>query len=136
MDVWGYLDDRRRELREMSLAEGPDFQLEVAEEQGSSGQRGRLLGRVWLDDHAFVEMHEIVRVQGESITREKYAYFLCIDADEIGGYERDPSHYDPPEHRHCSRHELHEMQPWPRVTFKEAIRDAWDYVSSLASDES
>lgn len=67
MNVWGYLDDRRRELRELSLAEGTDYQLQVAAEEGSHGQRGRLLGRVWLNDEAFVEMHEAVVIQGEGV---------------------------------------------------------------------
>lgn len=135
MDVWIYLDERRRELRELSLAEGADYQLDVGEEEGSDGQRGRLIGRVWLNDEAFVEMHESVVVHGESVHREKYAYFLCIDGEEIGGYERDASHYDPPEHRHCSRHTHHEVQPADTVSFKAAVELAWDYLSSVAEPE-
>lgn len=134
MDVWGYLDDRRRELAQLSLAEGPDYQLDVAEEEGSNGQRGRLLGRVWLNDEAFVEMHETFCVEGEGIHREKYAYFLCIGNDEIGGYERDPSH-DPAEHAHCSQHTEHERTPAGQMTFKGAIKTAWDYLSGYADED-
>lgn len=133
MDVWGYLEDRRRELGQLSLAEGPDYQLEIAEEEGSNGQRGRLLGRVWLNDEAFVEMHETVCVEGEGIHREKYAYFLSIGNDEIGGYERHPTH-DPAEHGHCSQHAGHAWVPAGRVTFKEAIKAAWDYLSGYADE--
>ena len=43
-------------------------------------------------------LHEVVVVEGENVHREKYAYYLVVDDEEIGGYERDPLH-DPPEHR-------------------------------------
>lgn len=65
---------------------------------------------------------------------DKYAYFLCIGNDEIGGYVRDPTH-DPAEHGHCSQHEQHARVLAGRVTFKEAITKAWDYLGGYADDD-
>lgn len=127
MDIWAYLAQREKELRALSV-HSPD--IAAAEEDGSDGQRGRLVARVWLNDDAFVEVHELVRVVGERITREKYAYFLCINGEEIGGYERDPTH-EPAEHKHCSHREDHERLPGPTVSFKQAVKEAWEYVSSI-----
>jgi hypothetical protein len=127
VDVWDYLADREREIRALS-AHSPD--LHAAEEEGSDGKRGRILARVWLNDAAFVQCHEVIRVEGEHITREKYAYYLCLDGQEIGGYERDPTH-DPAAHKHCSDREEHERLPGPTVSFKQAVEEAWDYVSGI-----
>ena len=79
-------------------------------------------------------MHELVRVEGMNITRERYAYFLCIDGQEIGGYERDPTHV-PVEHKHCSDREEHERLPASDVSFKQAMEEAWDYVSGLYPED-
>jgi hypothetical protein len=92
------------------------------------GQRGRLLGRLYLREDAFIQIHELVRVQGSGIHREKYAYYLFVDGQEVGGYERDPTH-DPALHRHCSRHRPHAREPAERVTFKEAVGLAWKHLS-------
>ena len=118
---------RQNELRRLSVHSADTA---IAEEEGSQGQRGRLLGRAWLNDEAFVEVHEVVQVVDNHITREKYAYFLCIGSDEIGGYERDPTH-DPAEHRHCSHREEHESAPAEAVSFRQAIEEAWQYLGGL-----
>jgi hypothetical protein len=125
LDVYGYFDDRQREARELS---GALRYFSYAEEEGSGAQRGRLLGRIDLSDRAYVQFHEVVRVEGSGITREKYAYFLVVDEEEIGGYERDPTH-DPAVHKHCSAREKHERFESEPVSFKDAVAHAWRYVS-------
>lgn len=80
-----------------------------------------------MDDRASIQVHEIVEVQGESVHREKYAYFLVVDDEEIGGYERDPNH-TPAEHRHCGQHQPG-GKPYSAVSFKDAVRDAWDWLA-------
>jgi hypothetical protein len=79
-------------------------------------------------------MHEVVAVRGSGITRLRYAYFLVIDGYEIGGYERHATH-KPPVHRHCSGRSPHERSPSKAVSFKEAVREAWQYVSEFATPE-
>jgi hypothetical protein len=128
VDVWAYVEERRRECREVSVAEDPREPLVMAAEAGTDGQRGRLLGHVHLADDAYVQIHETVVVEGDNIHREKYAYFLSIAGKEIGGYERDPTH-DPSEHRHCSARAHHERLPAGPISFKDAITEAWEYVS-------
>ncbi len=113
------------------MVEHDEHPLTVADEAGSKGQRGRLLGRVTLSDRAVISVHEVVTVRGAGIHREKYAYFLSIDGREIGGYERDPSHV-PPEHRHCSEDAPHKRSPAPAISFKAAMDEAWKYVAELA----
>lgn len=127
MDLWAYLQERRRECKEVSVAEDPRQPLAIAEEAGSDSQRGH----VHLADDAYVQIHELVVVEGGNIHREKYAYFLTVDGEEIGGYERDPTH-DPAEHRHCSAHTHHERLPAASISFKAAITEAWKYVSGGA----
>lgn len=102
--------------------------LHSAEEAGAAGRRGRVLGLVWLREDAYVQIHEAVKVKGSGVTREKYAYFLVVDGREVGGYERDPTH-DPAEHRDCSSGVPHERQPAEAVSFKQAMEEAWDYLS-------
>ena len=128
MDVWAYLEERRRECQEVSVAEDPRQPLVMAVEAGSDGQRGRLLGHVHLADDAYVQIHETIVVEGDNIHRQKYAYFLTVEGEEVGGYERDPTH-NPAEHRHCSAHAHHERLPAASISFKAAITEAWEYVS-------
>jgi hypothetical protein len=132
VDVWAYLEDRRRECRELSVTDNDEHPLTIADEAGSKGQRGRLMGRVSLSERAVVSVHESVVVRGEGIHREKYAYFLSIDGREIGGYERDPSHA-PPEHQHCSTRAPHERSTATSISFKDAIEEAWEHVSRLGA---
>jgi hypothetical protein len=96
--VFDYADERQRECRELSL-DGSD--IRAAEEAGGGGQRGRLLGAAYMSEIAYIAVHELVVVEGEHVHRLEYAYYLVVDDEEIGGYERDPRH-DPAEHRHCS----------------------------------
>jgi hypothetical protein len=123
VDIFIYGQERRRECEEMSLF-GMD--IRAAAEDGDD-QRGRLLGAAYLDETAYIEVHEIVVIQGENVRREKYAYYLVAEDEEIGGYERDPYH-DPAEHYHCGEHEPGGI-PHPTVSFKEAVRKAWDWRS-------
>lgn len=100
--------------------------ITAAAEKGDD-QRGRLLGAAYLDADAYIQVHENVVIEGEIVHREKYAYYLVADDEEIGGYERDP-HHDPAEHFHCGEHEPGGT-PHPAVSFKEAVRKAWAWRS-------
>lgn len=131
MDVWAYLAQREKELKGLSVS--PDI-IRISAEKGSDAQRGRLLARAWLNDRAFLEVHELVCVIDGRITRERYAYFLCIDGVEIGGYERDPTH-SPAEHKHCSHRGEHRRSAAPAISFKKAAEEAWDYVSGLYDED-
>lgn len=124
MDVDTYGQERRRECAEMSL-DGSDI---VAAAEAGNDPRGRLLGAAYMDDNAYIQVHEIVVVEGEHVHREKYAYYLVVDDQEIGGYERDPMHRVP-EHRHCGEHQPGGA-PHRAVSFKEAAAEAWDWLSS------
>jgi hypothetical protein len=123
VDIHTYGQQRKRECAEMSL-DGSD--ISVADEAGND-QRGRLLGAAHLDEHASIHVHEVVVVEGENVHRVKYAYYLVVDDEEIGGYERDPTH-PVAEHRHCGEHEPG-GRPWQTVSFKEAASDAWEWLS-------
>jgi hypothetical protein len=123
VDIFTYGQQRKRECGEMSL-DGSD--ISVADEAGND-QRGRLLGAAHMDEHASIQVHEIVVVQGESVHREKYAYYLVVDEEEIGGYERDPIHAVA-EHRHCGEHEPGGT-PWGAISFKDAVAEAWKWLS-------
>lgn len=128
MDLWTYLAQREREVRSLS-AHPADF--EAAEEKHSGGTRGRLLGRAWFNDTSYLQMHEVVVIENSSVHRLKYAYYLCINDEEVGGYERDPSHAPDVHHMHCSERTEHERLSAGRVTFAEAVAKAWDYLSGL-----
>ena len=128
MDVFGYFDDREREALEVS---GNLRAFSAAAEEGSADQRGRLIGEVDLTDTAYVQFHEIVHVEGTGITRERYAYFLVVDGQEIGGFERDPMHLDESVHMHCAILHGHDVRfPAETVSFKAAITMAWEYLST------
>lgn len=125
MDVWTYFAQREKEHADLSLAaRAPDAMF--SEEMGSKGQRGRVLGHVYLNENAYLEVSEIVVVVDDHVHREEYGYFLVMDGEEIWGYERDLSH-DPPVHRHTFGHsERIEDQP---VSFKEVAERAWREAS-------
>ena len=126
MDVWAYVAERRRECDELSLG---NVEVHVAAELGEGDRRGRVIGTAYLREHAYVRFHEIVIIEGEHIHREKYAYYLTVDGREIGGYERDPTH-PVPEHRHCSHRDGHGPgQPCDRISFKDAVAEAWEWLS-------
>jgi hypothetical protein len=74
-----------------------------------------------------------VVVEGEHVRREKYAYYLVVDDEEIGGYERDPMH-PVPEHRHCGEHQPG-GEPHPAISFKVAVAEAWDWLSTHVREE-
>jgi hypothetical protein len=101
-----------------------------AEERGSNGKRGRVLGHAYLAEDAYLEIHEVVVVQDSHVHREEYGYFLVIEGVEIWGYERDPTH-DPPVHRHTFGHsERIDSDP---VSFKEVAALAWQELSRRES---
>jgi len=127
-DVWEYFDQRRREHRDLSVAESDDF-LFVAEE-GSGGLRGQIFGAVTLWDVAFLSVHEVVLIEDGSAHREEYGYFLVINGAEIWGHERDPSH-DPPVHCHGSDHSRHAAKA--PISFREAVEMAWE-TSSIEAE--
>jgi hypothetical protein len=125
-DLAEYFAQRQRECRELSL---PDDELEYYEEEGSGGHYGHVTGEIVLSGEieAYLNIHELVRVQDGYAHREEYAYFLIIEGVEIGGDERDPvRHPEMPEHRHSRGHDRH---PSESVSFKAAVEHAWQVVS-------
>jgi hypothetical protein len=136
VDVWEYFQTRDRELADCSLRM-VDGISPYAEEEGND-QRGMIFCSVAFSgydpDSTYLSIHEVVAVRGSGITRTRYAYFLVIDGEEIGGYERHATH-DPPVHRHCSGKRPHETAPSKVVSFKEAAREAWKYVSEFGTPE-
>lgn len=136
MDVWEYFQTREREMSECSMSVAPGVSPFAAEE--GNDQRGRIFCLLAFHGYSveavYFQMHEEVEVKQSGITRPRYAYFLVIDDVEIGGYERHASH-KPPVHRHCSGRIPHERAPSKAVSFKEAAREAWKYVSEFATPE-
>jgi hypothetical protein len=102
-----------------------------SERAGSAGHRGRIFGLLFLAGapvNAYIACSEIVRVRGNRMTRDEYAYFLIIDEEEIFGYERDLSH-DAPVHMNTRGHVRKEASPMP---FKKFVELAWAEVSNRA----
>ena len=126
MDVYEYFGQKEREAAECSLSPERDFREMVAEESGSNGKRGQVLGNFFLTERAFLAVHEVVVVLNNHTTREEYAYYLIIDGEEIWGYERDPTH-DPAVHWHYQGGTAQESE---RVSFKEAAGRAWEEVTA------
>ena len=132
MDVWEYFQTREREIKDCSLHIPERVSLFSAEE---GDQRGMVYGPVLFDGYpanTCLFIHEKVAVRGSGITRPRYAYFLIIDGREIGGYERHASH-NPPVHRHCSGRKHHERAPARAISFKDAAKEAWEYVAQFAT---
>lgn len=132
MDVWEYFQTREKEIRDASLYVREGTHLFAAEEGDET--RGKMLGPVFFSgfpESVFLRVYEIIRVTGSGIHRPRYAYFLVIDGNEIGGYERHATHR-PPVHRHCSGQKHHQRSPSRAISFKEAAREAWQYVSQFA----
>jgi hypothetical protein len=136
VDVWQYFQTREREIEEcsMQIIEG----ISPFAEEASNARRGRIFCTLsfhaYDPDDVFFQMHELVVVQGTYVTRPRYAYFLVIGGEEIGGYERHGTH-KPPVHRHCSGTKPHERSPSKAVSFKEAAEEAWRYVAEFAVPE-
>ena len=132
MDVWEYFQTRERELQECSLHIAEDASFFSAE---PGDQRGKIYGVLYFNGYpptVYLQVHEEIVVKGSGITRPRYAYFLVIDGKEIGGYERHATH-KPPVHRHCSGLKDHESSPSRAISFKEAAREAWQYVGEFAT---
>lgn len=124
MDSATYGAQRERECQEVSAS----CDVTVAEERGADPPRAKLLGRAYLTGEAFVEMYEVLELHPDHVHRVKYAYYLFLGEEEIGGYERDPIHDPIAEHRHCGDH-VSGGEPAPAVSFKEAVRIAWEWLS-------
>lgn len=123
MDVWEYFAQREREFDEMSV-DGRD--VGFYEEAGSDGRRGRVIGHVYFNDEAYLEIQERVEIQGSSVHRTDYGYFFIVGGEEVWGYERDPTH-EPAVHRHTFGHEeRHEAES---ISFKRACELGWREVS-------
>jgi hypothetical protein len=119
--VWEYFEQRKDEIAKFGLTLDDGFLF--VEEDGSNGQRGRLWGRVIVNDRTFLQVSERVELLTESgIHRTDYAYYLIVDGDEIWGYERDPTH-DPAVHRHDRDHNRYPCDP---ISFKDAMEKAWE----------
>lgn len=129
MDVWEYFESKRREISDASLTTDESFVL--AEEAGSSGQRGRVWGRIIISERTFLHVSESVVVVESGIHREEYAYYLVLDGAEVWGYERDPSH-DDPVHRHDHDHRRFPCEP---ISFKDVLDKAWETASQEDSWE-
>lgn len=129
MDLLEYFDARRRECERMSLAECIDYPLEglILDHDATLG---RLLGRVYLDESAYIEISERLEARDTHVYRVQYAYFLVVNDQERCGLERDPTH-DPVEHGHVGPE--HERVTAGRVSFLEAVDLAWGYLSDAAA---
>jgi hypothetical protein len=131
VDVWEYFHTREREIKECSLHIPEHVSLFSAED---GDRRGMVYGPVLFNGYprtVYLLIHEEVVVRGSGITRPRYAYFLIIDGQEIGGYERHASH-NPPVHRHCSGRKRHERASARAISFKDAAKEAWEYVAQFA----
>jgi hypothetical protein len=131
VSIWKYFADRERELRECSLHIPDGIDLFTAEEDE---RRGKIFGRILFDGYpqsVYLAIHEDVVAKGTGFTRPRYAYFLVIGEREIGGFERHATH-DPPVHKHCSGQRNHEASPCRVMSFKDAVKEAWKYVSEFA----
>jgi hypothetical protein len=119
-----YMEDRKRECSELSLHlnDRPVF----AAEASSGERRGRILLTLNLTERANLEVSEWVEVQGNSVHRLEYAYYLVIDGQEYRAWDFDSIHGY---HGHKLGREKHERIEAGRVTFKEAAEIAWEIVS-------
>ena len=99
LDVWVYFEQKEKEYAELSLEPDRHMEQMFAAEAGSGDQQGRIFGNLFLENDAFLAVHEVVVVDGNHVHRLEYSYFLVMDGREVWGYERDPTH-DPPVHRH------------------------------------
>jgi Family of unknown function (DUF6516) len=131
VDVWEYFHQKEDEFDRNSVM--PDRHMFEAA-KGFDGKRGRVFGNLNFPlsrPTAYLRVHEIVVVRADSyIHREKYSYFLVLDDEEIGGYERDRTHH-PPVHRHCGN-QHGPGQPAERISLKRALDLAWQRVSEAA----
>lgn len=127
MDVASYFAQKEREYQELSLAPDRPLAVMFAEQRGSRGMRGMILGNLWLAEGAFIAISEVVQVVGNNVTRISYAYFLVVDGEEIMGHERDPTH-DPPVHRHGEGHGR--GMPDDPIAFKDFAEQAWQEYSA------
>jgi hypothetical protein len=135
VDIWDYFHQKEVEFESLSLsphAEG-GYSAMFYEESGSDGRRGRILGE--LDLTARVKLcitESVVVFKGSFVHRERYAYYLVVDGEEVWGFDRDPSH-PVAEHRHVGPDHgtgaAHE-----RMTFKQVADIAWDYVSQHSEE--
>lgn len=92
MDILTYANERQRECTELSL---DGSAIRAAEEAGSDGQRGRLLGAAYMTNEAYIEVHEVVVIEDEHLHREAVAPSAGAQTpDELndrGSGERDPA---------------------------------------------
>ncbi len=129
MDVWDYFKRREREFAEMSV---DGRRVEFYEEEGSDGQRGRLIGDVYFNEDVYLAIHERIEVVGSTVERTEYAYYLIMGGAEYWGYELDPTH-EPALHRHTYGH--HESYEADAVSFKQVCDMAWREISLQADTE-
>jgi hypothetical protein len=128
--LWEYFEQKRAEFRRLSLgASNAELDDMFSTDLASGDRSGRIDGVLYLDQGAYVAVLERVHLTDDGRPhRIRYAYFLIVDGvGEIVGYERDPTH-DPAEHRHLPGHA---RQPWPAVSFVEAVTDFWNRLATL-----
>jgi hypothetical protein len=131
VDVFTYFEQKERETRDLSLVPDGEFARMCAAEVGDT--RGRIFGRFWLTDNAYVQINESVVVQGHHIHREEYGYFLIIDSDEVWGEERDLSHA-PAVHKHTGPD--HVRGDSESISFRAFVEQAWHLVYERTPQES
>ena len=78
--------------------------------------------RLRLTERAYLEVSETILVRGNSVHREEYAYYLVIDGQEYWSRDLDAIH---DYHGHTSGHRRTNAD---RITFKNAVVEAWDLV--------
>src|SRR5688572_22975679 len=118
MDVFTYFGQKEQELKDLSLVPDGPFARMCGAERGSDDKRGRIIGRAWLTDNAYIKFHEVVVVEGRHIRRVEYAYFLVVDDEEVWGYERDLSH-DPAVHKHTGSD--HRREECEAISFRAVV---------------
>jgi hypothetical protein len=127
VDVWTYFAQREKEIDDLSLIPRGHFHEMCGADAGTNGQRGRIVGILDLNERAYIQIHEVIVVNGNSIHREEYGYFFIVDDDEVWGFERDPSH-DPAVHAHGRDHE---RLTSGTIAFKAAVERAWYDLADL-----
>jgi hypothetical protein len=122
--LFEYADERKQEC--IALGVDANWILGESKIDAKGVARGILSARLPMGEGVFLDVFERVALKDKHVTRERYSYFLVIDDEEIGGYERHPTH-EPAVHRHCGPdHSI--RTACDAVAFKAAVSEAWGIV--------
>lgn len=94
--------------------------------------RGVIEARIWLDDDAFLEVHEEVEITDHP-HRAAYAYTLVIDGGQSCRWHFEPA-YEPAIRYHIDM-PGNDHQPSERVTLKSALEEAWDILTDVRGSQ-